>query len=68
MGDATMRKFFSVPVDGMALPGCCDGILVVIDAARGCRPCESAPVSVLCVRVHGLSGQDGPRVRVPGTA
>lgn len=23
---------------------------------------------MLCVRVHGLSGQDGLRVRVPGTA
>lgn len=29
---------------------------------------EWAPGYVLCVRVHGLSGQDGPRVRVPGTA
>ena len=29
---------------------------------------RKVPDYVLCVRVHGLSGQDGPRVRVPGAA
>lgn len=60
--------FLAPAADGMALP-------VVLRWYTGNqmrfgsrRPCERAPGYVLCVRVHGLSGQDGPRVRVPGTA